>query len=44
VTWTGLPASSATWEDYSIIKLRFTAAPAWGQAESQAGGVVTPKA
>ena len=32
VTWTGLPASSATWEDYSVIKLRFPEAPVWGQS------------
>jgi hypothetical protein len=44
VTWIGLPPSSATWEDYSVLKLRFPKAPAWGQADSSAGGVVTPQA
>jgi hypothetical protein len=44
VTWTGLPASSATWEDYNVIKLRFPEAPAWGQADSSVGGVVTSQA
>jgi hypothetical protein len=43
VSWTGLPSSSVTWEDYHIIKRRFPDAPAWGQAESSAGEVVTPQ-
>jgi hypothetical protein len=42
LTWTGLPASSATWEDYHVVKNRFPEAPAWGQAATQAGGGVVP--
>jgi hypothetical protein len=41
VTWTGLPATSTTWEDYNVLKSRFPSAPAWGQAGSSAGGGVT---
>jgi hypothetical protein len=41
VTWTGLPVTSATWEDYHVLKARFPSAPAWGQAQSLAGGDVT---
>lgn len=41
VTWRGLPAHAATWEDYNVIKQRFPAAPAWGQAASSARGGVT---
>ena len=37
VTWTGLPTSATTWEDYHVIKKRFPDAPAWGQAASQGG-------
>jgi hypothetical protein len=44
VTWTGLPDTVATWEDYNIVKQRFLKAPAWGQADSLAGGGVTAKA
>lgn len=44
VTWTGLPASLATWEDYNVLRQRFPEAPAWGQAGSSAGGVVIPLA
>lgn len=41
VTWQGLPAHAATWEDYNVLKQRFPTAPAWGQAASSAGGGVT---
>jgi hypothetical protein len=41
LTWTGLPKESTTWEDYHVVRKRFPAAPAWGQAESSAGGAVT---
>lgn len=40
LTWTWLPASSATWEDYNVVKKRFPLAPAWGQVEPAAGGDV----
>ena len=43
VTWTGLPRSAATWEDYNMLKKRFLEAAAWGQAGSSAGGGVTPE-
>ena len=41
ITWTGLPHDSATWEDYHVVKEHFPKAPAWGQAETAAGGDVT---
>ncbi|WVZ49037.1 LOW QUALITY PROTEIN: hypothetical protein U9M48_000419 [Paspalum notatum var. saurae] len=41
VAWSGLPQSSATWEDYHVLKTRFPHALAWGQAPSSAGGAVT---
>lgn len=40
VTWTGLPSTSSTWEDYTVVRSRFPDAPAWGQADSSAGGGV----
>jgi len=43
VTWTKLPPSITTWEDYYVLKQRFPDAPAWGQADSQAGGDVAPR-
>jgi len=36
--WTSLPESSATWEDYYVVKQRFPNAVAWGQAASEGGG------
>ena len=36
--WTSLPESSATWEDYYVVKQRFPNAVAWGQATSEGGG------
>lgn len=44
VKWSGLPSTSATWEDYNVLRVRFPDAPAWGQAGSSAEGVVTPGA
>jgi len=41
VTWSGLPKSTATWEDYHVLRARFPHAPAWGQARSPGGGGVT---
>jgi len=38
VTWTGLPSSATTWEDYNVFKKGFPGAPAWGQAVAQGGG------
>lgn len=43
LSWTGLPATSATWEDYYVVKEQFPDALAWGQAGSSAGGAVTPQ-
>jgi hypothetical protein len=42
IQWIGLPATSATWEDYNVLRQRYPQAPAWGQAGSSAGGDVTP--
>ena len=41
VKWSGLSPASATWEDYNVLKTRYPLAPAWGQADSPAGGGVT---
>jgi hypothetical protein len=30
IKWTILPASMATWEDYTVLRQRFLAAAAWG--------------
>lgn len=42
VKWSSLPLSSATWEDYHVVKRRFPNALAWGQARPQGGDSVTP--
>lgn len=34
IKWTGMPAELATWENIRQLKLRFSEAPAWGQAGS----------
>jgi hypothetical protein len=43
VKWTNLPETSATWEDWHVVKTRFPDAIAWGQSIAQAGGDVTPQ-
>jgi hypothetical protein len=40
VKWSDWPSSMATWEDLNTLKHRFPAAPAWGQAASQGGGML----
>ena len=37
IQWTTLPPTSATWEDFYVIKQRFPQALAWGQASSPGG-------
>ena len=41
VKWATLPAASATWEDYDILKLKFPRAPVWVQAGSSGEGTVS---
>lgn len=41
VKWSGVPTTSATWEDYEVIKAKFPDAPAWGQAGSSRAGTVS---
>ena len=42
IKWSGWPPSLATWEDLEALRQRFPAAPAWGQAASQQGGMSLP--
>ena len=44
VKWSGLPMTSATWEDYNVLRHRFPDAPAWGQAGPSRGGDVSNRA
>ena len=45
IKWSHIPATSATWEDYYVIKECFHTAAAWGQSASSAGGgYVMPRA
>nr|ABA94475.1 retrotransposon protein, putative, unclassified [Oryza sativa Japonica Group] len=44
VRWQGQTSAEATWEDAAALRLRFPAAPAWGQAVSKGGGNVTDTA
>jgi hypothetical protein len=37
----GLPDTPTTWEDYEVLRHRFAFAPAWRQAVSLEGGIVT---
>ena len=40
IKWTNVPAAPTTWNDYYVIKTRFPAALAWGQASVPAGANV----
>ncbi|KAJ1262524.1 hypothetical protein BS78_09G114700 [Paspalum vaginatum] len=40
IKWTNIPASSAMWEDYYVVKECFPSAVTWGQAMSPGGGTV----
>lgn len=42
VKWTNLPASSATWEDWYVLKARYPSASACGQASAPGEGLVAP--
>jgi hypothetical protein len=41
IQWSGLDRELSTWEDHDALKQMFPAAPAWGQAGTQAGGDVS---
>jgi hypothetical protein len=41
VQWSGAAVDQATWEDLEALAQRFPGAPAWGQAGTQAGGIVS---
>jgi hypothetical protein len=41
IKWSGWPAALATSEDFTALKQQFPHAPAWGQAVSQEGEIVT---
>lgn len=41
VQWSGMLETEATWEDRDFLKQQFPRAPAWGQAGSQEGGIVS---
>jgi len=41
VSWTDLLSTSATWEDYDIVKHRYPDELAWGQLVSSVEGAVT---
>jgi hypothetical protein len=40
IKWSNFPATSATWEDYYVLKKQFPSAVSWGQATSQGEGLV----
>ena len=41
IQWSDSSADLATWEDLESLKQMFPRAPAWGQASSQQGGIVS---
>ena len=41
IKWTALPAESATWEDFYVVKQKFPASAAWGQVSAEGGEAVT---
>jgi hypothetical protein len=44
VKWSHMPVSLATWESADHLRELFPQAPAWGHADSQEGGNVSPAA
>jgi hypothetical protein len=42
IKWSSMPASMATWEDWTVLRERYPDAAAWGQAAFQGDGSVTP--
>lgn len=40
VRWSSVLVESSTWEDYYVVKTPFPEAHAWGQADTEARGVV----
>lgn len=43
VEWSGVSSPATTWENLEELRHRFPVAPAWGQADFQDGGNVTPR-
>ena len=41
VKWSATPIDMATWEDKVTLQQKFPRAPAWGQAVSKEGGIVS---
>lgn len=41
IQWSNSPSDLATWEDLDSLKQSFPRAPAWGQAEFKAAGIVS---
>jgi hypothetical protein len=41
VKWSGWPVALVTWEEFTYLKQKFSIAPAWGQAVSREGEIVT---
>ena len=39
ILWSSLPQSTATWQDYHVLRQSFSDASTWGQASSSAGEV-----
>lgn len=44
IKWKGIAADAATWEDINVLRVRFPAALAWGQASFPGGADVTTTA
>jgi hypothetical protein len=41
IWWSNIPQEPATWEDYYVLRQKFSDASAWGQADSLEGANVT---
>lgn len=41
VKWSRLLEASSTWEDYHVLRARFSSATTWGQAGPSTGGAIT---
>jgi hypothetical protein len=41
IKWQGVPTEMSSWEDYTVLRARFSSATIWGPDGTSEGGIVT---